>query len=240
VAGRAAALTGVGSAVVERLGVETARPVRLLPMGVDLSSLFTPDSGNSRQPMRVLYVGRLIASKRPAAVVAAIDLLRRQGLDVSLEIIGAGPEDARLQRQACGLGLSDVVDFIGRVPQQQLASHYRRAAVTVLASGDASAPEGLGLVAIEALGCGCPVVSSPNAALAAALPAEAPVVFVPSANPEDLARGIRTCVESLAGDACTRPGWRQELVSRFDWPHAAEGYSILFNQLIQGLRSATK
>lgn len=232
VATKAAALTGVGSGVVETLGLETARPVRLLPMGVDLSLLFTPDSGERREPMRVLYVGRLIANKRPAAIIAAIGLLRQQGLGVSLEIIGAGPESERLECQVRDLGLSDVVSFIGRVPQVQLAGHYRQAAVTVVASGDASAPEGLGLVAVEALGCGCPVVSSPNPALAAALPAAAPVVFVRNASPEELAQGIRTCLEAPSTATDPVGDWHRELIARFDWPSVARGYRALFHGLL--------
>jgi len=239
VAAKSAALTAVGSGVAENLGRESARPVQLLPMGVDLSSSFTLDSGEHRRPMRVLYVGRLLASKRPAAVIAAVALLRRQGLGVSLEIVGAGPEGERLERQIRDSGLSDIVRCRGRVPHAQLAGHYRRAAVTVVASGDAFAPEGLGLVAIEALGCGCPVVSSPNPALTAALPAAAPIVFTRDASPEALAQGIRTCLEAQTVAYAPGEEWRDELVACFDWPSVARDYTMLFNQAIQNYRTAS-
>ncbi len=77
-----------------------------------------------------------------------------------LTIIGFGPEQGNLRRLAAELGLEGYVDFIGAKPQSDLVHYYRRAALFVApfieaADGD---QEGLGLVSIEAVASGCPVL----------------------------------------------------------------------------------
>jgi len=77
-----------------------------------------------------------------------------------LSVAGFGPEEAALRAQAQHLGIADRVRFLGAVPQSSLPALYRRAAILVAPfvrdpSGD---QEGLPVVLMEAVGCGCPAV----------------------------------------------------------------------------------
>lgn len=73
-----------------------------------------------------------------------------------LVIVGEGPEGATLASQARDLGLQDRVLFAGRVPDSELPAYYRAADLFVLPASERS--EAFGLVQVEAMTCGLPVV----------------------------------------------------------------------------------
>ena len=176
VARRAAALTVVSNSMLdelERLGVPPEK-ISVQPMGVDLENRFTPDESVTRSTNELLFVGRLVEKKGVRYLLEALPKIIEAHPDAYLTIAGFGPEESALRRQAESLGIREHVHFLGAVPQERLPALYRRAAVFVApfvatASGD---QEGLGLVTVEAVGCGCPVIVSD-------LPAVCDVVSVP-------------------------------------------------------------
>ncbi len=104
-------------------------------------------------PPVILGVGRLSAPKGFATLIEAFALVRRERR-ARLVIFGEGGERARLESLAQSLGIAQDCDLPGFVANPY--AHMRRAAVFVLPSRW----EGLPNVLIEALACGCPVVSS--------------------------------------------------------------------------------
>ena len=109
---------------------------------------------SSRSP-RLLYVGRLDAWKGVDTLLRA---LARLPTDVTLECFGRGAdhERARLRELATTLGVGGRVEF-GSLERDELASRYRAADVVVFPS---EWPEPFGLVPLEAMACGTPVVAS--------------------------------------------------------------------------------
>jgi glycosyltransferase involved in cell wall biosynthesis len=105
------------------------------------------------EPPLLLGVGRLEPQKDFALLVRAFARIRRERA-VRLLILGEGRERSRLTQLAEALGVADSVDFPGFVPNPY--AHMARANLFVLSSRY----EGLGNVVIEALACGCPVVST--------------------------------------------------------------------------------
>jgi glycosyltransferase involved in cell wall biosynthesis len=95
-----------------------------------------------------LMVSALVPYKR---IDVAIDACRRAGLP--LKIVGTGPDRARLER-AAGHGPVPLVEFVGRVPDEQLRYLYQRAQL-VLMTGE----EDFGIAPVEAQACGRPVVA---------------------------------------------------------------------------------
>ena len=73
----------------------------------------------------------------------------------------ASPATRRLQKQARDLGLQDTVTFAGRIVQDRLPPYYSAADVLVVPS----LYESFGLVGLEALACGTPVVATPVGAM---------------------------------------------------------------------------
>lgn len=88
-------------------------------------------------------------------VIAAMAELRHTHPQAVLLIAGDGDDRPRLQHLTKQLGLEDVVLFPGRIAEEELADHFRLATAFVLPSDK----EGFGIVFLEALGSGCPVLA---------------------------------------------------------------------------------
>jgi glycosyltransferase involved in cell wall biosynthesis len=106
------------------------------------------DLGQSREG--VLYAGELVSRKNPIALVEAMALLP----DIRLVLAGDGPERSALAGLANRLGLGPRVDFLGSVDHVKLGAAMRRAEAFCLPS----LSESFGIVYIEALACGTPVI----------------------------------------------------------------------------------
>jgi D-inositol-3-phosphate glycosyltransferase len=153
--------------LVRHAGADPER-IAVVPCGVD-TELFTPGDaeaaratlGRSGDPL-ILYVGRLAPIKGLETLLDAIALLARRGRRVRLVVVGGDadePQDgheAGLRARITALGIGDLVSFAGPQPQETLRTHYVAADVTVLPSHY----ESFGMVALEAMACGSPVVAS--------------------------------------------------------------------------------
>jgi glycosyltransferase involved in cell wall biosynthesis len=101
----------------------------------------------------VLFVGRLVAYKGVGVLLEAL-----KGLNAVALIVGEGPLRARLEEQARELEVSDDVRFLGSVDDDELAALYRACNVFVLPS--VTRQEAFGVVQLEAMAAGRPVVST--------------------------------------------------------------------------------
>lgn len=93
--------------------------------------------------------------KHVDSLIEAMPILRRHIPDIRLLIGGSGDDLGRLRDLVDHYGLSDAVVFAGAINENELADHYRLASVFALPSEK----EGFGIVFLEALGCGCPVLA---------------------------------------------------------------------------------
>ncbi|MBI4214397.1 glycosyltransferase family 4 protein [archaeon] len=123
----------------------------VVPNGVDTRK-FRPL--NSRRDFDLLYVGRLAKVKRLDWMIRAAS-----EINASLAIVGDGPELENLQKLSDELKAE--VAFFGRKPNEETPKYYARAKVAALTSKS----EGFPLTAIEAIACGCVLVSTPVGAL---------------------------------------------------------------------------
>ena len=99
-------------------------PARLMPtVGLDLGEMprLGPAPAPSSGPLRLLYVGNLLALK---GVDLALEALSQSGLDATLTLIGDGPFQRNLERLARRLGLADRVNFRGRLPRREVLASY--------------------------------------------------------------------------------------------------------------------
>ena len=127
--------------------------VRVIFPGID-SEHYTPDASvRSAKPM-FAYLGRLKKYKGVDLVLRAFALLKVP--DATLEIAGAGEFRAELEGLAASLGVSDRVQFLGRIDETQKILLLRRAWATLFASPK----EGWGITNLEAAASGTPVIAS--------------------------------------------------------------------------------
>ena len=109
------------------------------------------------QPWLIKSAGRLVPKKGYAALISAFARLRSEGWDARLVIGGDGPEAARLRAQSVQLGLGESVSFAGWI--DNVAAFLKDAHVFALPSHD----EPFGIVVLEAMACGVPIVTTPTA-----------------------------------------------------------------------------
>lgn len=236
VAKRAAAVTVVSSAMRDELGsigVDPAR-VQVRPMGVDLTERFTPVVPSARSSSEILFVGRLVEKKGLRYLIDAMPLVLARHPDACLTIAGFGPEEAACRTQVESLGLRERVQFLGAVAQAELPELYRRAAVFVAPFVQASSgdQEGLGLVLVEALGCGCPVVTTRIPAVQEVFGTWPGTIATPG-SVESLAARILQVLDDPAAAQVDAEARRSDLRARFDHAAVAAGYAALLRGCVR-------
>lgn len=184
-------------------------PITVIPYGIGLP---TPGAeraeragraDGARDSFTVLFVGRLVARKGVSTLLQAARRLP-PALRIRVSIIGEGPERPALEAQIARDGLGGVVQLRGKVPSAELLQAYREAGVLVLpavvdARGDT---EGLGVVLLEAMSCGTPVLASDIGGITDIVTHERTGLLVP---PGDAA-ALATAVQRLATDGAL---WRR-------------------------------
>jgi len=114
-----------------------------------------PDAGDEGRD-GLLFVGRLVSVKGADLAIETLLRLRANGADTTLTICGDGPEREALERQVADAGLADRVTFEGWTAPDDLAVHYRTSELLLVPSRY----EPFGIVALEAIAGGCPVVAA--------------------------------------------------------------------------------
>jgi glycosyltransferase involved in cell wall biosynthesis len=194
-----------------------AAVIDVVPNGVDIAR-FRPAAGIGPGPSpRLVYLGRLKRYKRIDLLLRAASILRREWPDLEVEIIGRGDHLPELRRLSEELGLGQALRFTGFVGEEEKVDRLRRAHVVVYPSPK----EGWGIAAVEASGCGVPVVASDSPGLREAVRHGETGLLVPHGDVEAMAAALRRLLrdEPLrrrlgAGGAA----W----AARFSWDAAAD------------------
>ncbi|MDQ7028994.1 MAG: glycosyltransferase [Ardenticatenia bacterium] len=222
------------------------RNVRVIPCGVNLK-LFRPlcqhearaELGLSPASRILLYVGRIEPLKGVETLLQAMALLvaRRPmwrstarllivGGQVPSRAHGWPEEMARLHRLRAFLGLSDVVTFFGAQDQETLPYFYAAADVVVVPSHY----ESFGLVALEAMACGTPVVASRVGGLAYTVQDGKTGFLVPPKVPEALAHRLETLLDNpTLRHRLGRNGVQR--ARRFGWSAVADRVEALYRRV---------
>lgn len=156
------------------------------------------------QPWIIKSAGRFVPKKGYSALLTAFARLRAQGVDARLVIGGDGPEASRLKAQAAQLALADVVSFPGWI--DNVADFLRDAHLFVLPSHD----EPFGIVVLEAMACGVPIVTTPTAGPLEILDAESA-----SFAARDDAEGLYHALANTLGDYAAASRRAQAALTRF-------------------------
>jgi D-inositol-3-phosphate glycosyltransferase len=217
-----------------------ARPdrVEVIPCGVD-TDLFQPMARAAAKDLLelgpeplLLYVGRLDPIK---GLMTLLEAMRGVAPPTALLVVGGDQgaaeksQGARFRRRAAALGLDGRVRFLGPQPQRRLRLFYAAAEATVMPSSY----ESFGMVALEAMACGCPVVASRVGGLTTTVKDGVTGLLVPEGDGPALGAALRR----LLGDPDLRDRLGAEAVRwalEHRWPCVAESVCRLYS----GLRPA--
>jgi glycogen(starch) synthase len=114
----------------------------------------------------LIFVGRLLSDKGVHVLLAALVLLRGDGIRPRLTVVGTGQDSDFLAVKCKDLGLSDQVEFVGKKGGPAVAALLNSHQILVVPS---LVWESFGIVALEAIACGCTVVATEGSGLAEAI-----------------------------------------------------------------------
>ncbi len=217
--------------------------VSVVPAGVDTEAFRPTDQYEARRDLGlterniVLYVGRIEPLKGLDILIGALAYIEDIP-DIRLVVVGGSPgtddEMGRLKALSRELGVADHVTFTGAVNHAQLPQYYNAADVFVLPSYH----ESFGLVALEAMACGTPVVASRVGGLTSFVSDGVTGYLIPWHCPEPFARRI----EMLLSNPTLRSIMGQAARSRaldMTWARAVDRTMNVYESVtIQSLESA--
>jgi len=181
--------------------------ITVIPPGVDMHHFYPIPQDEAKEAIGIpatdrmaLFVGRIEPLKGLDTLINAMAIVRRTCKSFRcphyLVIIGGDPEEdrekmsaemGRLQRLCQDLGMDDMILFLGKRGQATLPYYYAAAEVVVMPSYY----ESFGMVALEAMACGTPVIASRVGGLAHLVQDGITGYFVPAQDPEALAEKLR-------------------------------------------------
>jgi teichuronic acid biosynthesis glycosyltransferase TuaC len=143
-------------------------------------------------PVRLITVGRLVDVKGHDLLLESVAALVREGVDLSLELVGAGPNEPKLRARATAAGIGDRVRFSGALAPDAVREALSRADLFVLSSRR----EGFGVALVEALATGLPAVAT-RCGGPADIIGGGDGVLVGAGDAAELAAGIRDAVRRM-------------------------------------------
>jgi glycosyltransferase involved in cell wall biosynthesis len=221
------------TAMVQELGDKGILHTALWQRGVD-TELFRPElrsqamrerllAGRSDTGKLLLYIGRLSAEKQIERIRPVLEAIP----DTRLALVGDGPHRSRLEEIFAGLP----VCFVGYLAGEDLAAAY--------ASGDAfvfpSSTETLGLVLLEAMAAGCPVVGANRGGIPDIVSDGLNGCLYEPDGPDGGAASLTAAVQRLLGDGVQHERLRRDARSeaeRWDWAGATEQLRGFYRQVL--------
>ena len=218
------------------LGIDAAK-IEVISNGIDLARFQPPTPDPRRKAGQVtrtiLFVGFLIKRKGVRYLIEALSLLpallSADAPPYELVIVGEGPEEDALRHLVAELGLQDHVTFAGFQSQAVVSEWMQRAWTFVLPSLE----EGQGVVLLEALASGTPVLASDVDGMREVV---APQVGmrVPPADPPALAEALRQMLTDDAAWVRMSEAARQRAVTVYDWARIGAHFVELYQRVVQG------
>ena len=185
----------------------------------------------------ILFVGRMVEKKGADLLLAAAAILKGTGTNLQFVLIGDGPMLPELRDQAKQLNIDSQLSFLGAVIHPEIVRHYQSAKLAVFPfrrakSGD---QDGLGLVMIEAMGCGCPVVASDlDNTDGVIIDGKTGYVFK-AEDAADLARAIDHALQDDWLRNNVAESARQHVLEHFDWQVVTQNYVRMYRRQLSGL-----
>jgi glycosyltransferase involved in cell wall biosynthesis len=224
-------------------GFRKSHPERVieLPFGVDhdfftptatavATAVAPPTAHPFPQDARVIgFVGGMDAAHAFKGVPVLLKAMASLPADCHVLLVGDGAKRRVFEAKARELGIADRCHFTGRLSNEKLREAYQAMDVLVLPS--TSAAEAFGLVAIEAMSCGVPVVASNLPGVRSVVNDRVTGLLTPPGDAEALARTLKDLVMNESLRAGFGKAARERVLSRYDWGRHVEGLEKAYREV---------
>lgn len=192
-------LTAVSDAASKFVSTLTDRDIQIVPNGIDLSK-YKVQKSNEIKPNTILFIGRLEKRKGLKFLLNAVKKLQQTNRRVELLIAGDGPDRAQLERYAREREIS--AQFLGHVSEVE---KFKLLAQATVFCSPARYGESFGIVLLEAMACGLPVVAGDNLGYASVLTNTGRLSLV---DPKNTAEFVRK-LDIMMNDQPVRDLWKK-------------------------------
>lgn len=197
----------------------------VVPVGVD-TSIFFPEQRDQTEIFKMLVIGELIPRKNYTLVLESFRQLNKLNDKIHLTIIGKGPDKYLIEDFIRNNRFDNKITFIDAVPNNQLQQYYNKADIFLLFSK----VEIFGMVLLEAMACGCPVISTPTAGTLDVITDGVNGFILEDENPNQIASKIAKIIKNSSEYKQIRKIVAQGTQQKYSWQVIAQQYYALLNK----------
>lgn len=205
---------------------------RIIPMGIYPEEFSSKPRFDIKDQKIILFVGRLIPLKGINILIKALKLIHIENSSFQLFIVGEGPEQKTLENLSSDLNITSSVRFLGNLPRNELRIYYQKASVFVLPSIlYKNQTEGLGVVLLEAMASGVPVIGSNIGGIPDIIEDGENGLLVPPGEPQALANAIIRIIEDPDLADQFREAGLKTVHERFSWEKISDQFIEIYQEL---------
>jgi D-inositol-3-phosphate glycosyltransferase len=211
--------------------------ITVIPCGVNMEIFQPLDKDHARQQLGldhknlILYVGRVEPLKGLRQMLKALPLIASQK-PLRLMIVGGDEHNkdelATLKDMSRELHIEDRIAFVGSVPQEKLPLFYSAADLCIIPSYY----ESFGMVALESLACGTPIVTTDVGGMKGVASYDEIGYLLKDNSPNQLATGISRIL-SQNGETAQHIKSRRAAIAQFAWPNIADKILQAYHRQLQ-------
>ncbi len=205
---------------------------RVIPMGIDSKEFTEYSINNQSEKKTILFVGRLITWKGVHILIEATNILKEKKCNIQVMIVGDGPNRDELINFSKRMMVDSIVHFLGKISRHELLSYYKMADVFVLPSIlHKNQTEGLGVVLLEAMASGIPVIGSNIGGIPDIIENKVNGLLVPPGDPVALANSIYYIINNPDRSEKFKDEGFFTVKNRFSWSVISTQFIELYQKI---------
>jgi phosphatidyl-myo-inositol alpha-mannosyltransferase len=218
-------LTAVSDAAAEYVQSLSTKQINIIPNGIDLQK-YKSAPNNNRNPDHIVYIGRLERRKGIQHLLKSFAILKQQRPGLKLTIAGDGPDREKLVEWCQTNHITDAT-FTGYIDEAEKLRLLHNASLFV---SPALYGESFGIVLLEAMAVGLPIVAGNNPGYSSVLKGRGQLSLINPKDHQDFAKRM----ELLLDDKDLRSAWQKwagSHISQFDYGKVVDEYEKLYKKV---------
>ncbi|OPY22499.1 MAG: Trehalose synthase [Methanobacterium sp. PtaU1.Bin097] len=208
--------------------------IEVIPNGVDVEKFQPIQASDNEDKSTIFFLSVLDEFHKYKGLdylLEALKIVKNNVPDVKLIVGGKGVLLDHYQEMAASLGLKDNVEFAGFIPDEEIADYYSQASVFVLPS-ISSLQEGFGIVALEALACQTPVVTTDIVGVAHDLKQIKGGIVIPPRDTHKLADAITQILSDAQMQKEMGQRGRKLVQEKYTWKVVASSMEKVYKEIL--------